>query len=69
MMGYDREIRYLQNQMEILKHNGLCLGDYDRTKCYDCEVEFECMKLFIKERAKVEKRTIAKMKEVQDGKS
>lgn len=51
MMGYDKEIDHLKNKMEILKHNGLCLGDYDRTKCYDCEVEIECMKLFIKERA------------------
>jgi ribosomal protein S18 len=67
-MGRDKEINELQMRMEILKHVGFCMAEYDKVRCYDCPTEFECMKLFIKERDKVNPRTITKMEEVQDGK-
>lgn len=67
MMGMDKEIAQLQNEAEIKGHTGFCMGDYARDKCWNCPTEFECLKLFIKEKAEVEGRTITKMEEVQDG--
>ena len=53
MMGADKEIAHLKNLMEIVGHTGFCMADYDALKCHDCPTEFECMKLFIKERAEM----------------
>lgn len=67
MMGMQKELEQLQNEAEIKGHTGFCMADYVKTKCYDCPTEFECLKLFVKEKARVETRTINKMREVQDG--
>jgi len=69
MMGMGKELEQLQNEAEIKGHTGFCMADYDKNKCWDCPTEFECLKLFVKEKADVVDRTIVKMREVQDGKS
>ena len=69
MMGSDKELRQLCNQAEIAGHVGWCMRNYKLPDCAECEVEFECLKLFIKETAEVQSRTLAKMREVQDGRT
>jgi len=69
MMGMDKEVDGLRIEAEIKEHTGFCFDEYSRETCWDCWAECECLKLFVKEKAEVESRTINRMKEVQDGKS
>jgi hypothetical protein len=68
LAGMDKELNQLRNEAEIKGHTGFCMGDYKFDICFDCASEFKCLKLFIREKADVEARTIAKMKEIQDDK-
>jgi len=63
----NNQVRRLMYEAEIKKHTGFCMCDYLVHKCNDCYAEFECLKLFVKEKADVEARTVGKMMEVQDG--
>ena len=53
MMGMDKELNQLRNEAEIKKHTGFCMVDYSSGSCNDCFVESECLKLFIKEKAEL----------------
>ena len=54
MNGLHIEIDNLRKEADKDGHTGFCMADYEYHTCYDCPTEFECLKLYIKEKKEVQ---------------